>query len=211
MLSRNSTMRQPTLTQMEFVKPAGRKFPPLPEGWQRNTSVATGDTFYVNVASGRIVWKYGDMEKSPVLPAITPSRAKSERAYTDATPDNAVSGAISVYVTPRRPFKFGSSTKPIQLEIDGEIDGEIDDEVSVSSEAFSDMTNSQLVVMRPRKRLKLPRRSRFTQEADETQNAVVLAESGFGSADDHHDSDSSQSNSPPASYSQNYHRDEDEE
>jgi hypothetical protein len=199
MLSRNSTMRQPTLTQMEFVKPAGRKFPPLPEGWQRNTSVATGDTFYVNVASGRIVWKYGDMEKSPVLPAITPSRAKSERAYTDATPDNAVSGAISVYVTPRRPFKFGSSTKPIQLD---------DDEVSVSSEAFSDMTNSQLVVMGPRKRLKLPSRRRFTQEADETQNAVVLAESGF----DDNDSESSQSlQSPPASYSQNYLRDEDEE
>ncbi len=197
MLSRNSTMRQPTLTQMEFVKPAGRKFPPLPEGWQRNTSVATGDTFYVNVASGRIVWKYGDMEMSPVLPTITPSRAqaKAERAYTDATPDNAVSGAILVYDTPRCPFKFGSSTKPIQLD---------DDKVSVSSKAFSDMTNSRMV-MGPRKRLKLPRR--FTQEADKTQNAVVLAELGF----DDNDSESSQSQSPPASYSQNYLRDEDEE
>jgi hypothetical protein len=182
---------------MEFIKPAGRKFPPLPEGWQRNTSVATGNMFYVNVASGRIIWKYGDMEKSPVLPAITPSRVTKSERHVAATPDNAVSGAMSVYVTPRCPFKFGSSTKPIQLEID--------DEVSVSSEAFSDMTNSQ-PVMGPRKRLKLPRR-RFTQEADETQNAVVLAESGFGSADD----DSNLSQSPPASYSQNYLHDEDEE
>jgi hypothetical protein len=55
MLTRNSTMRQPTLMQMEFVKPAGRKMPPLPEVWQRNMSEATGNTFYIHVASGHIV------------------------------------------------------------------------------------------------------------------------------------------------------------
>jgi hypothetical protein len=205
MLSRNSTMRQPTLTQMEFVKPAGKKFPPLPEGWQRNTSEATGDTFYVNVASGRMVWKYGDMEKSPVLPEITPSRVTKAERHVDPAPDNAVSGAeLDMYTTPHRPFKFGCSRKPIQLDDD-------DDEVSQSSsEALSDFTNSQLVKHGPRKRLKLRRRvvHDHKSKTDETLvNSAVVNESGFGSADD--DSDLSQS--PPASYSQNYLRDEDEE
>jgi hypothetical protein len=70
MLTRDSTMCQPTLMQMEFIKPAGRKLPPMPEGWQRNMSEAMGDSFYVHVASGRIVWKYGDMEKSPYFQSL---------------------------------------------------------------------------------------------------------------------------------------------
>jgi hypothetical protein len=192
-------MRQPTLTQMEFVKPAGRKLPPLPEGWQRNTSEATGDSFYVHVASGRIVWKYGDMEKSPILP-ITPSRraTRATKCEPEPTigpaPNNPFSGAVvDMYSTPRRQFRYGTSKKPIQLDTD--------DEVSTTSEAFSDMTNSQLVEKGPRKRLKLPAKTRVVYK-DTTQNSVVLDESGFGS-----DSDSQ---SPPASFSQNYLRDDSE-
>jgi hypothetical protein len=172
MLMRNSTMHQPTLTQMEFVKPAGRKMPPLPEGWQRNTSEATGDTFYVHVASGCIVWKYGDMQKSPILP-ITPSKARSgtSKCHTSVgpTPNNPVSGAVvDMYSAPCRQFKYGTSKKPIQLDNDNK--------VSTTSDALSDLSNSQ---KRPRKRLKLSR-SRVVYKVDATQNTVVVNESGFG-------------------------------
>jgi hypothetical protein len=200
MVTRHSRMRQPTLTQMEFVQPAGRKKPPLPPGWQRNTSEATGDTFYVHVTSGRIVWKYDDMKKSPYIPQITPKR---KQRVIEPAPDNAVSGAvIDMYTTPCRPYRFGTSRNPVQLDVDE--DDEVSDNSDPVSETFSELTNSQLVNKKgPRKRLRLLKR--VIHQEDETQHAVVLSESGFGSEQEE-GSDTSQS--PPAAFSQNYLRDE---
>jgi hypothetical protein len=81
-----------------------------------------------------------------------------------------------------------------------------DDEVSDPvSEAFSDLTNIQLVNKKgPRKRLRLLKR--IVHQADETQHAVVLSESGFCTQDEEEDSATSQS--PPAAFSQNYLCDE---
>ncbi len=137
MLTRNSSMRQPTLTQMEFVQPT-RKKPPLPSGSQRNTCEATGDSFYVHVASGRVAHKFDDMlvatRKKPPKHTVTPVCSKAESVGNNKypVPDMAFSGVDDMYSTPRRPFKDGTSLKPIQLE---------DDEVS---EALSDLTNTQM-------------------------------------------------------------------
>jgi hypothetical protein len=115
----------------------------------------------------------------------------------DPAPNNAVSGAVvDMYSTPCRPFKFGTSKKPIQIDEDNKL--------SVTADTLSDLTNSQLVEKGPRKRLKLLRR--VVHEADETQNTVVLSEPGFGSAED-----SNMSQSSPASCSQNYLHNEHEE
>jgi myosin heavy subunit len=158
MLTR-SNLRQPTLTQMDFVKPVAQKRPPLPKGWQRNTCEATGDPFYSHVASGRIVFRFEDMKTNR---QVTPSQAAS--AAVELFPDNPVSGA-AVFGTPRR-FKDGSSSKPVMLD---------DDEVS---EALSDLTNSQMNSQSQKKRP--AKRQRRVFRPAETEGTVT-GEEGFES------------------------------
>jgi hypothetical protein len=127
---------------MEFVKPLGKKLPPTPHGWQRNTCEATGDAFYSHVASGRIVYKFDDMSKNR---AVTPSQAPSAAsAAVELFPDDALSGAalVNIYATPRS-FRDGSASKPVMLEDDDDI-----------SDALSDLTNTQMTRKRPPKRQK---------------------------------------------------------
>ena len=72
---------------------------------------------------------------------------------------------VELASTPRRSFKDGTSSKPVQLD---------DDEVS---EAFSDLTNTQLVKKRSPKKLK-----RVFHAADDSQGTVI-GEEGYESAD----------------------------
>jgi hypothetical protein len=88
MLARN-TLCQPTLTQMNFVQPFAEKRPPLPLGWQRNTSETTGDAFYLHMGSGTIVFRFNNMLTKNRL--VMPSQAMS--APVELFPDNPVSGA----------------------------------------------------------------------------------------------------------------------
>jgi hypothetical protein len=127
--------------------------------------------FYVHVVSGPIAWKYEDLHKK-ARNNKTPSRAKSEIAI-GPTPNNAVLGAmVDMYSTPCRPFKFGTLSKPIQL------DG---DEVSDTFKALSDLTNSQLVKKGPRKRLRLLR-GWYTKQMRLRMPTVVLRGGHFWAA-----------------------------
>ena len=142
MITRNS-YHQPTLTQMDFVQ---NRHPPkpraIPSGWQPTVDQTTGDPFYVNGASGRVVYKYDDMfgrlKKPPKLSqAVTPTDHSIKSGIENVIPDVAVSSHI--YSTPPRftpssKYIDGTIAKPINLD---------DDEVSVASQALSDLSNSQ--------------------------------------------------------------------
>jgi hypothetical protein len=155
---------------MDFVQPRESNRPLVPQGWQRSTCDTTGDTFYVHLASGRIVYKFCDMrhqeDSQKKRAAVTPLRAKS--ATIEPLPENSVSGVVNMFSTPRRSFKDGTSLKPVQLD---------DDEVSEVSDALSDLTNTQLVKKRPPKKLK-----RVFHAADESQGTVI-GEEGYESAE----------------------------
>jgi hypothetical protein len=94
---------------MDFVVPVAKKQPPLPRGWQQNTCEATGNAFYLHVASGRIVYKLNNMIKNynTVAPSQAPSTAL---AAVELFPDNA---------TPHH-FRDGSSSAPVMLDNDEE-------------------------------------------------------------------------------------------
>jgi hypothetical protein len=100
MLTWRSSYRQPTLMQMDFVQVQEPNWPLMPQGWQRNPCNTTGDTFYVHLASGRIAFKFDDMlQKSKKRRAVTPVQAKL--ATIEPLPDNAVSGVVNMFSTPR--------------------------------------------------------------------------------------------------------------
>jgi hypothetical protein len=125
---------------MDFVQPLAKKRTPLPQGWQRNTCEATGNAFYLHVASGCIVFKLDDM--LPKNWAVTPSQAPS--ATVELFPDKALSGAalVNIYATLRH-FKDGRSSKHVMLEDD-----------DVSEALCSDLTNTQTTKKKPPKRRK---------------------------------------------------------
>jgi hypothetical protein len=115
---------------------------PIPSGWQHTVDQTTGDLFYVNSASGGVVYKYNDMfgrlKKPPKLSqAVTPTDRLIKSGIENVIPDVAV--LSHVYSVPPRfkplsEYMDGIIAKPINLD---------DDEVSVASQALSDLSNSQ--------------------------------------------------------------------
>jgi hypothetical protein len=99
MLTSNS-YRQPTLTQMDFVQNCPPPKPRLiPSGWQYTVEQTTGDPFYVNGASGRVIYKYdnmfGRLKKPPKLSqAVTPTDRLIQSAIKNMIPDVAVSSHV---------------------------------------------------------------------------------------------------------------------
>jgi hypothetical protein len=141
MITRNS-YHQPTLTQMDFVqKPSAPTTRPIPSGWQRTVDQDTGDPFYVNGSTGRVVYKYDDMFRKLKKPpkhsvAVTPIARSVNSGFEKNIPDVAVS---TIFFTPpaktkmASSFEDGTQDNPIFLEAD---------EVSTASEAVSDLSQS---------------------------------------------------------------------
>jgi hypothetical protein len=145
MLTRNS-YRQPTLMQMDFVQNHPPPKPwPIFSGLQRTVDQTTGDPFYVNGASSRVIYKYdnmfGRLKKPPKLSqAVTPTDCSIKSRIEDVIPDGAILSHI--YLMPPRFMSLskhmdGTIVKPINLE---------DDEVSVASQSLSDLSNSQFLL-----------------------------------------------------------------
>ena len=141
MLTRNSYRHYVTLTQMDFVQQRPPPKPwPIPSGWQPTIDQATGDPFYVNGASGHVVYKYDGMfrrlKKPPKFSqAVTPTDRSIKSGIKNIIPNVAVSSLV--YSTPlsmRALSKYmdGTMAKPINLD---------DDEVSLGSQALPDLTN----------------------------------------------------------------------
>jgi hypothetical protein len=130
---------------MDFVQNHPPPKPqPIPSGWQPPIDQTTRDPFYVNGASGWVIYKYDDMfrrlKKPPKLSqAATPTDCWIKSGIENVIPDVAISSCV--YSTPPRfmplsKYMDGTIAKPINMD---------NDEVSVASQALSDLSNSQFL------------------------------------------------------------------
>jgi hypothetical protein len=78
---------------MDFVQNHPPPKPrPIPSGWQRTVDQTTGNPFYVNVASGCVIYKYdnmfGRLKKTPSSSqAVTPADGLIKSGIENMIPD----------------------------------------------------------------------------------------------------------------------------